>query len=180
MKNFFLVQYWFIKNFLVAIFNKFSRGKTIPADKLLDAIVISTGGTASSAIMRHLKLFKKINDENNKDGYKHLPKFPFLENSNTKIIFIYGEYEKIYNSLKRRNFIQTQVAILGCPLCYLLRGALKRVFFDRCISKQINNFKNKKNVLCLKFEDIWENKKEIKTFLEIDSDNFIKNFPLKK
>ena len=97
MKNFFLVQYWFIKNFLVAIVNKF-WSKTIPADELLDVVVISTGGTASSSIMRYLKLFKKINDENNKDGYKHLAKFPFLENSNTKIIYIYGEYEKVYNS----------------------------------------------------------------------------------
>ena len=39
---------------------------------------------------------------------------------------------------------------------------------------------NKKNVYALKFENIWENKEELKRFLEIDNNDFVKNFPLKK
>ena len=181
MKNFFLSYLpQYLEIFFLAIVNNFSRPKTIPANKLLNLIVISSGGVASTTLIKYLKLFKKVNNENDEDGYKHLGKFPFLKNSDTKILYIYGDYDKIYNSLKRRKFFKLQMAKLGCPLCLLFRGTLERFFFDRCITKQINNFKNKENVLILKFENIWKKKNEIKFFLGIDSDDFIKKFPLEK
>ena len=48
-----------------------------------------------------------VNDENDRDGYKHLNKFPFIFKENLKILYIYGNYEKIYNSLKRRNIFRS-------------------------------------------------------------------------
>jgi hypothetical protein len=179
-KNFLPYLPHFIKIFFIAILNCFSRPKTIPANKMLNLIVISSGGVASTTLIKYLKLFKKVNHENDEDGYKHLSKFPFLENSDTKILYIYGDYDKIYNSLKRRKFFKMQMAKLGCPLCFLFRGALEKFFFDKCITNQINNFKNKENVFILRFESIWEKKHEIKNFLGIESEGFIKNFPLKK
>ena len=169
----------FIKYFFISVVNKYSRPKTISNNILLDFILISTGGVATTTLIQYLKLYKKLNNENDQDRYTHLNKFPSIENKNIKIIYIYGDYEKIYNSLKRRKIFQTQVVKLGCPLCYLLKGKLEKYFFERCIKKQIVNFKNKHNVMTLEFDDIWKKKEEIKNFLEIDSNNFIKNFPLR-
>lgn len=170
----------FIKNFFLSFKNYYSSPKKILMENSLDLIVISTGGVATTSLINYFKLYKKLNDENDKDGYKHLNKYPFLQNKNLKIIYIYGNYEKIYNSLKRRNIFQIQMVKLGCPLCYLLRGKLEFFFFKLCIDRQINSFKGKQNVYLLKFDQIWEKKEELKNFLEIKNDNFVKNFPTKK
>ncbi len=169
----------FIKNFLLSIYNYYSIPKKISTEINLDLMVISTGGVATTSLINYLKLYKKVNDENDKDGYKHLSRFPFVDNNKLKIIYIYGEYEKIYNSLKRRNIFQEQMVKLGCPFCYLLRGRLERFFFKICIDKQIKSFKDKDNVFVLEFDEIWEKKEQLKKFLEIENNNFIENFPLK-
>ena len=169
-----------LKNLFLSIINSSSKPKRIPKDMDLDLLIVSTGGVATTTLINYFKLYKKVNDENDKDGYKHLNKFPFIFKENLKILYIYGNYEKIYNSLKRRNIFQSQMVKLGCPLCYLLRGSIERFFFKFCINKQIKEFRSKKNVYALKFENIWENKEELKRFLEIDNNDFVKNFPLKK
>lgn len=169
-----------LKNLFLSIINSYSKPKNISKDNNLDLLIVSTGGVATTTLINYLKLYKKVNDENDKDGLKHLNKFPFIFKKNLKILYIYGNYEKIYNSLKRRNIFQSQMVKLGCPLCYLLRGSIEKFFFKLCISKQIKEFRSKKNVYVLKFENMWENKEELKKFLEIENNNFIKNFPLKK
>lgn len=170
----------FIKNFFLSIWNNCSIPKKIPRETNLDLIVISTGGVATTSLINYLKFYKKVNDENDKDGYKHLSKFPLVQHNELKIIYIYGNYEKIYNSLKRRNIFQEQMVKLGCPFCFLLRGRLEKFFFKKCINKQIKSFKNKHNVFVLEFDQIWEKKEQLKNFLEIQNDKFIQNFPLKK
>ena len=170
----------YLKNFFFSILNSNSKPKKISKDLNLDLLIVSTGGVATTTLINYLKLYKKVNDENDRDGYKHLNKFPFIFKENLKILYIYGNYEKIYNSLKRRNIFQSQMVKLGCPLCYLLRGSIERFFFKFCINKQIREFRSKKNVYTLKFENMWENKVEIKKFLEIEDNDFIKNFPSKK
>ena len=94
----------------------------ISKDSNIDLLIVSPGGVATTTLINYLKLYKKVNDENDRDGYKHLNKFPFISKADLKILYIYGNYEKIYNSLKRRNIFQSQMVKLGCPLCYLLRG----------------------------------------------------------
>ncbi len=170
----------FIKKFFLSIINNYSNPKQILKDANLDLLIVSTGGVATTTLINYLKLFKQVNDENDRDGYKHLNKFPFVRKENLKILYIYGNYEKIYKSLKRRDIFQAQMVKLGCPLCYLFRGVLEKFFFRFCIDKQIKQFKGRKNVYVLKFEHIWENKEELKNFLEIKNDDFVKNFPLKK
>ena len=66
---------------------------------------------------------------------------------------------------------------LGCPLCYLFWGNLEKFFFKLCVNRQIKNFKNKQNVYVLYFDNIWNKKNELKKYLEIKDDKFIKNFP---
>ena len=170
----------FLKNLFLSIINSNLKPKRISKDMNLDLLIVSTGGVATTTLISYLKLYKKVNDENDGDGYKHLNKFPLIFKENFKILYIYGNYEKIYNSLKRRNIFQSQMVKLGCPLCYLLRGSIERFFFKFCINKQIKQFRSKKNVYVLKFENIWENKEELKKFLEIKNNDFIKNFPSKK
>ena len=178
--KFFRLPIRFIKYFLLSIVNNYSFPKKISKKLNFDLIVVSTGGVATTTLINYLKLYKNLNDENDSDGYKHLNKFPFIENDDLKIIYVYGDYKKIYNSLKRRNIFQSQMVKLGCPLCYLLSNKIERFFFRFCINKQINNFKNKKNVFILNFDNIWENKEEIKEFLQIEDSDFVKNFPPKK
>jgi|TARA_B110000037_G_C16914828_1_gene421820 hypothetical protein len=170
----------FIKHLLTSILNNFSQSKTISANESLKVIVVSTGGVATTTLIKYLKLYTKVNHENDNDGYKHLIKFPFLQNGNTKIIYIYGSYEKIFKSLKRRKIFLKQMVKLGCPLCFFFTGKLEKFFFKRCIKRQINNFKDNSEVFCLEFDNIWKEKNKIKNFLKIDSPNFIKNFPSKK
>ena len=169
----------FIKYFLISILNNFSQSKIIPIDNSLKVIVVSTGGVATTTLIKYLKLYTKVNNENDNDGYKHLIKFPFLQNRNTQIIYIYGNYEKIFKSLKRRKIFLKQMVKLGCPLCFFLSGKIEKFFFKKCIKRQINNFKGKNSVLALKFDNIWKEKYKIKNFLKIDSHKFIKNFPAK-
>ena len=185
-KNFFsdLAKYFrmklrFIKKFFISVIIYYSNPKSISKDSYIDLLIVSTGGVATTTLINYLKLYKKVNDENDRDGYKHLNKFPLINKADLKILYIYGNYEKIYNSLKRRNIFQSQMVKLGCPLCYLLRGAVEKFFFKICIDKQITEFKEKKNVYALEFENIWENKEELKKFLEIENNDFIKNFPPK-
>ena len=157
--------------------NFFLRPRKISKEINLDLLIISPGGVATTTLIKYLKFYKNVNEENDSDGYKHLRKFPILENENTKILYIHGSPEKIYNSLKRRNIFQTQMVKLGCPMSYLLWGKYEKFFFKLCINRQINNFKNKKNVYVLYFDDIWKKKEELKEYLDIKDDNFVKNFP---
>tara|TARA_B100000989_G_C19303656_1_gene369556 strand:+ start:45 stop:611 length:567 start_codon:yes stop_codon:yes gene_type:complete len=170
----------FIKNFFKSIYNNFSKPRKLFKENNLDLIVISPGGVATTTLINYLKIYKKVNDEKDKDGYKHLSKFPIVDGTDLKIIYIYGTYQKIYNSLKKRNIFQKQMVKLGCPLCYIFWGKVEFFFFKLCIKKQIKRFKNKKNVFVLHFDSLWEKKKELKKFLEIDDHNFINDFPQKK
>ena len=140
----------FLKNLFLSIINSNLKPKRISKDMNLDLLIVSTGGVATTTLINYFKLYKKVNDENDRDGYKHLNKFPFILKENLKILYIYGSYEKIYNSLKRRNIFQSQMVKLGCPLCYLLRGSIEKFFFKLCISKQIKEFRSKKKCICFK------------------------------
>ena len=177
--KYFRLKLRFIKKFFICVIINYSSPKSISKDSNIDLLIVSPGGVATTTLINYLKLYKKVNDENDRDGYKHLNKFPFISKADLKILYIYGNYEKIYNSLKRRNIFQSQMVKLGCPLCYLFRGAVEKFFFKICIDKQIKEFKEKKNVYALKFENLWENKEELKKFLEIENNDFIKNFPPK-
>ena len=169
----------YVKKFFLSVINYFSKPKKILNKNHLNLLVISPGGVATTTLIKYLKLYKKVNDVNDSDGFKHLSKYPIIEKKNLKIIYIYGSHEKIYNSLKRRNIFHTQLVKLGCPLCYLFWGSIEKFFFKLCVNRQINNFKNKKNVYVLYFDNIWNKKNDLKKYLKIDSDKFVKNFPSK-
>ena len=77
-------------------------------------LIVSTGGVATTTLINYLKLYKKVNDEND-DGYKHLNKFPLIGKKELKILYIYGNYEKIYNSLKKKRYFSFQMVKLGYP-----------------------------------------------------------------
>ena len=96
-----------LKNLFLFIINSCSKPKNISKDKNLDLLIFSTGGVATTTLINYLKLYKNFNDENDKDGYKHLNKFPFISKENSKFLYINGNYEIFYNSFKSRNIFQS-------------------------------------------------------------------------
>ena len=177
--NFFRLKIRFFKYFLKAIINNFYQKKKLP-NNLPTVLVISTGGVATTTLIKYLKLFSNINCENDSDGLKHLIRPPEVDYKKTKIIYIFGSDEKIFNSLKRRNIFNEQMMKLGCPLSFLFTGKLEKYFFSRCIKRQKKNFYNNDKILTLMFDEIWDKKEIIKNYLDINSKLFLEEFPSKK
>ena len=107
----------FLKNLFLSIINSKLKPKRISKDMNLDLLIVSTGGVATTTLIKYLKLYKKVNDENDSDGYKHLSKYPIMEKKNLKIIYIYGSHEKIYRDsianwrLKKNINVKKQLCI---------------------------------------------------------------------
>ena len=74
----------YIKKFFFSIINYFSKPKKILNKNDLNLLVISPGGVATTTLIKYLKLYKKVNDENDSDGYKHLSKYPIIEKKKFK------------------------------------------------------------------------------------------------
>ena len=82
--NFFRLKIRFFKYFLKAIINNFYQKKL--HNNLPKVLVISTGGVATTTLIKYLKLFSNVNCENDSDGLKHLIKPPEVDYKKTKII----------------------------------------------------------------------------------------------
>tara|TARA_B100000989_G_scaffold24683_1_gene15984 strand:+ start:1389 stop:1937 length:549 start_codon:yes stop_codon:yes gene_type:complete len=177
--NFLRLKIRFLKYFLKALINNFYQKKKISSNPP-DVLVISTGGVATTTLIKYIKLFSNVNCENDSDGLKHLIQPPEVDFKKTKIIYITGSDEKIFNSLKRRNIFNEQMMKLGCPLSFFFTGRLEKYFFSKCIKRQKKNFYNNDKILTLMFDEIWDKKESIKNYLDIDSKLFLEEFPSKK
>ena len=52
----------YVKKFFLSVINDFSKPKKISNKNRLNLLVISPGGVATTTLIKHLKLYKKVNE----------------------------------------------------------------------------------------------------------------------
>lgn len=145
-------------------------------------LVVSPGGVGTTFVMEYLEKFIILNNKSDRDQLKHIPNVPFSLNKNIKILFITSDFEEIYSSLNKRDWVKYNALKLGSPMSKLYKKEkLKKVFY-KLVLKQKKAFESsKKNpILIIEYNDIWKRKKEIMHHFKISDFNFLKNFPLRK
>jgi len=149
----------------------------------IDVLVVSPGGVGTTFLMNHLSSYVKINSPSDVDGLKHAP-IPYKEilDSGVKVIYMYGDPEDVYRSIKKRGWIVQQGVKLGSALCVMSFGVLQKWAFIRSVNKQKMNWISSKgiDVLQLSYEDIWSNVQTISYFLNISDPSFVTDFPERK
>ena len=164
----------------------------IDHDDVKPCLIISPGGVASSMLMLHTLRFADINDASDADCLKHIP-YPMPGLGKSRILYLYGDPETIYESLRRRDLQRFHIAKLGAgiwPLLYLLPRWMLNNFMSQPIRKlllsaireQIRAFREYDSdlVLCVKHEDIWKRKEDIAKHFGITDPAFIRDFPQKR
>lgn len=164
----------------IPVLHRFRKLEDIP-EFLPEFLVVSPGGVATTMLIDYLSHYVSLNDKDDEDGLKHIPNLPRSIGDSVKTIYVYGDSEDIYESIRRRGWVDLQGAKLGCPLCVLSRGHLQKKLFQRAVDRQIYYFLNvKKNVMALRYEDIWDSTEEIRSYLGIEAPEFVESFPPRK
>jgi hypothetical protein len=142
-------------------------------------LVISTGGAGTTFLMKHLAQFIEINDPFDRDRIKHLPRLPAGWLDDRRILYLYASPEVVFRSIRRRGWLNMHAGELGCVTCQFTWGCLQKRFFEQGVQNQINAFHKypAESVMCLKYENIWENIEEIANFFSIDDFRFVQDFP---
>ena len=141
--------------------------------------IISGGGVATTNLINFLSNFIKINDKDNLDDFKHLKYIP----DKKKIIYFYSlNFEQVIKSLRRRHFFFHNCAHLGSTLSiiFFFNKRISNYFFKKKLRSQIILHLNSKNSLCIKYENIWNEKEKDKIikFLKIkNKKKFKKDYP---
>jgi hypothetical protein len=74
----------------------------LPKD--IEVVVGSFGGVGTTFLMKYLANFKRLNDPNDKDGFKHSPLPPMSFNPRVKFLYVYGNPKLATISLFRRHY----------------------------------------------------------------------------
>ena len=162
------------------------RADKVGASELseLSCLVVSPGGVATTEFMKYLSLYLNLNSSDDLDGLKHLPIPPgCLEKNSIRIIFISGERESIYRSLRRRGYLAQQAAKLGSPISLLLPHPLKKFAFFRAIAKQEALWRScacQDRILFVSFDELFESSVKIAAFLGVRDPRFVANFPKRR
>lgn len=173
------LKFW-IYLFFVSILRLF-RIKFFKYNEDIKCIIISPGGVGTTFLIDYIANFKITNDRNDADFLKHLPYLP-KRLQGIPILFVTGQPEEIYNSLRIRNYHAIQAAKLGCPLCLLTWGNWRRTLLINAINHQIKLFRslNTKQILIVDYDEIWHKTPEIALHLGIDAGAFCRDFPSRK
>jgi hypothetical protein len=160
----------------------------LPRDK--EVIVASFGGVGTSFLMSFIARFKKINDADDKDHYKHSPLPPVSFNPNIKFIYVYGDPKLAVISLFRRGFHRKQARKLqwgtsfaqAVPQdmtlqeyadqgvdCFLLKEHFWN-WYDRFLTHE---------TMFVRYERLFDNREALLNFLDIPASE-IESFPKKK
>lgn len=157
----------------------YNNNKKIKTSNIkLNKLIISPGGVGTTFLIDHISNYTSVNKANDIDNLKHL--IDITIDDDTKVIFIHGNIDDIYKSINRRGWLKKQTSKLGCIFCSFIPNKYLESIFKKKIEKQIKNFKNKKNVLNIEYDEIWDNKQLIKDYFKIESKEFIQNFPERK
>jgi hypothetical protein len=157
-----------------------------------DFLVVSPGGCGSVNLIKYLENFGKSNLYFEKKykvfGLGHIYKpSNFIFKNKIKIIIIKRDFEEIYKSMESRGFIRNAFNIFGdtLPFAYINifkdKKKLKKKYLNY-LNKFYFNWNNydKSLILEVNYPQLYEDldcRKNIKKFLSIKNDNFIKNFP---
>ena len=151
-----------------------ARSTSVP-----DNLVISPGGVGTTILIEHLTNYIAVNCPYDTDGLKHLPKLPARWRKNRKILFVTGDFEDTYNSMKRRGWLFAQSMKLGCVLCQFTDGDRQKEYNRRSVLKQRAAMEQlpDSSVLIIRYEDIWDKLEAIKDFFGIAAPDFVGTFP---
>ena len=168
------------------LFHKVNRLSDLPLNSMysdLDAIVVSTGGVATTTVMQFLSLYVRVNDPHDRDLLKHIHSDSVLNAlGSKKVIFIYGNNRDACISLLKRGWLTEQCIKLGGKPNILDRHRLLSEF-DQLADLQINLFKKRSeslDILLLHYDELWENIDNMKNFLNINDPEFSASFPKKR
>ena len=160
-----------------------------------DFLVVSPGGCGSVNLIKYLENFGKSNlyfeKKYNIFGLGHIYKpSNFLFKNKIKIIIIKRDFEEIYRSMKSRGFIRNALNMLGDTLPFVYMNILKdkkklKKKYLIYLKKFYSNWNNydKSLILEVNYPQLYTDldfRKNLKKFLSIKNDNFLKNFPIFK
>jgi len=164
--------------------------KTIYLDPDIETLIVSAGGVGTTFLIKAIGAYKKTNDPDNLDGYKHLPIPPISKNQSLKVIYIFGDPLVATVSLFRRKYHRTQSAVMQkfrkekvlLPLDlslqeYVAQGK-DRLFFGPHFNHWVLRFPFY-DTLFIHYDVLFDHLKEIRDFLDLPA-SFIENFPPKK
>ena len=156
----------------------------------LEVLVVSAGGVGTSFLMKQIGLFKKTNDIDNKDGYKHMSIPPIPKNNRVKVIYVFGDPMLACVSLFRRNYACTQSVVIQKynkkkklidhdeNLSEYLEKGIDKLMFEKHFINWHRTFKVYPT-LFIRYDAIHDNISEIKQFLGLPEE-FLKTFPPEK
>lgn len=152
-------------------------------DPLPEVWVVSPGGVGTTALMRHLERFRRINARDDSDGMKHLSRPPQLPvGADVRFLFISGPGQDVAQSLARRGWLEDQAANLGAPLAVVLRGRVQRRLFLRAVARQHAAWTgvSRPDVLHLDYDALWDAAPQLAEFLGIADPAFVAEFPVRR
>ena len=151
-------------------------------EKHVQVCVVSPGGVGTTMLIGYIGRFRSTNCAWDCDGLKHLPRPPGnIESSDVKFIFVRGNAEDIYRSIKRRGWLDTQGGKLGSFMCALSRGWVQKRCFKQAVERQARHWtaNNASNLLIVDYEEIWDSIDKLAAFIDIDCERFNRDFPLR-
>lgn len=74
----------------------------------IDVVVVSYGGVGTTLLMKHLARFRKLNDPDDTDGWKHLTVPPVTRRRDVRFIYVFGDPVDAAVSLFRRDYQRWQ------------------------------------------------------------------------
>ncbi len=170
-----------IEHRITCLVNASRRKYNSPAvDPDLQALIISPGGVASTALIEHVGKFKVTNSAGDSDGLKHLPRPPD-QKLDIPVLLVTGDADSIIDSLEYRGYLEPNAVKLGSRSFFLVPQPRRRVEARRAIRGQEQNWiKSSNSVLVIEYETLWDRKKDIALHLRIDDDDFVSTFPTRK
>ena len=151
----------------------------------LDVVVCSSGGVASTMLIKHVARFARTNNLDDFDTLKHVPKPEYLLSDpefGGKILYIYGELDSILASIERRGWTLVQgCKLAGIPALFWSIGESRNAF-KKAVETQMEAFIGQPNsrVMPVHFDQIWDLVPEMADFLSIADPRFITEFPVRK
>lgn len=150
-----------------------------------DVVVCSPGGVATTMLLQHLSHFKSTNCVNDTDTLKHVPDPKILLSSpgfKGKICYLHGDEDAILASIERRGWVRIQAAKLGSFAAAITPKFLARRAFTAAVSRQIALFTQSRDprVFSVHYEELWDRKEQLQSFLGIQDARFVSEFPERK
>ena len=142
----------------------------------LDALVVSTGGAGTTALLEHLSLFLRVNDPYDRDSLKHR-RFGGLRTHGTPVLILTRRAEDVVASLERRRILDINAAKLGLLQPLLHRSSRTEQQFNEASLSQISSWSVRSRTLVLQYEELANSVNDIARFLEIPSDQLEENYP---